>query len=33
MYYRDGGDAPREEFACYAESRDGIHWPKPNLRM
>jgi len=33
MYYRGGGDAQREEFACYAESRDGIHWTKPNLGL
>jgi len=33
MYYRGGGDAEREEFACYAESRDGIHWTKPNLGL
>ena len=33
MYYRGGGDASREEFACYAESRDGIQWTKPNLGL
>ena len=33
MYYRGGGKPSREEFACYAESRDGIQWTKPNLGL
>ncbi|MEW4531093.1 hypothetical protein [Maioricimonas sp. JC845] len=39
MYYR-GSDwdehakkAKHREVACYAESRDGIHWEKPNLGL
>ena len=37
MYYKcyqqtlRGEKRPHELFACYAESRDGIHWTKPNL--
>jgi len=35
MYYRGahhgGGELPRGETMCYAESKDGIHWVKPNL--
>jgi len=37
MYYRgsqvdeDTGKTPHPEFACYAESRDGIRWTKPEL--
>jgi len=36
VYYRglrvpnDGGP---DEVTCYAQSRDGIHWEKPNLRL
>ncbi len=41
MYYRGShvvyaqGDikAPHPEYTCYAESRDGINWTKPNLRI
>jgi len=35
MYYRGfhhgGGEDARGEPMCYAESKDGIHWTKPNL--
>ena len=37
MYYRgsqideDTGEQPHPQFACYVESRDGIHWTKPEL--
>ena len=35
MYY-DGeqataGEEPHHEFMCYAESRDGVHWSRPDL--
>jgi hypothetical protein len=37
MYYRGLPAAGRDDTAnsvvCYAESRDGIHWSKPNLRL
>jgi len=37
MYYRgshhEGEKLARPSFACYAESRDGIHWTKPNLGL
>ena len=37
MYYRGhhhgGGEDARGEPMCYAESRDGIHWTKPNLGL
>lgn len=40
MYYRGHhhgdsrfGDKPRGEPMCYAESKDGIHWVKPNLGL
>jgi hypothetical protein len=41
MYYRGstkgmddlGDDDWRPEITCYAESRDGIHWQKPSLRL
>ncbi len=40
MYYRGlpyakGGvaDHSRGEVTCYAESRDGVHWTKPSLRL
>lgn len=32
MYYRGGGDLSRE-YLCLAESRDGIHWKRPNLGL
>jgi len=36
-YYRGmreaGNDGKDAEVTCYAESRDGIHWEKPNLRI
>ena len=33
MYYEVWGlnDKPLNIMVCYAESRDGIHWEKPNL--
>jgi hypothetical protein len=35
LYYRglpeSGKDGSNNEVTCYAESRDGIHWNKPNL--
>jgi len=38
MYYRGShsgnvGPKPHPEFACYAESKDGIHWTKPELGL
>lgn len=37
MYYRGlpraGGDGSSSEVTCYAQSRDGIHWEKPNLKI
>ena len=37
MYYRGHhhgvGEKPRGEPMCYAESKDGIHWVKPNLGL
>jgi hypothetical protein len=37
MYYRahhhGSGEKPRGEPMCYAESRDGLHWVKPNLGL
>ncbi|MCC7084377.1 MAG: hypothetical protein IT427_05155 [Pirellulales bacterium] len=37
MYYRGhhhgSGEKPRGEPMCYAESKDGIHWVKPNLGL
>lgn len=37
MYYRGipsaGQDGRLEEVTCYAESRDGVHWTKPNLGL
>lgn len=37
MYYRGrpkaGSDGSDDEVTCYAESRDGVHWEKPNLRL
>lgn len=31
--YNPGSPLPREVYACYAESRDGIHWVKPELGL
>ena len=38
MYYRAGdwrslGDPTHENFTCYAESRDGVHWTRPELGL
>jgi hypothetical protein len=37
MYYRGLGSATKDgsenETVCYAESKDGINWSKPNLRL
>jgi hypothetical protein len=39
MYYRGSGYGPKgdedrlAELTCYAESRDGIHWTKPELGL
>lgn len=37
LYYRglpiSGKDGTDDEVTCYAESRDGIHWQKPNLGL
>jgi hypothetical protein len=37
LYYRGvptaGSDGRSNEVTCYAESEDGIHWTKPNLRL
>jgi hypothetical protein len=37
LYYRGlpqaGGDGSAREVTCYAESRDGIRWTKPDLRL
>lgn len=33
MRFDPGFPAPRTTFACYAESRDGIHWVKPELGL
>lgn len=37
MYYRGrpkaGSDGSDDEVTCYAESRDGVDWEKPNLRL
>src|SRR5512147_3139503 len=37
MYYRGlpkaGRDGSEDEVTCYAESRDGINWTKPNLGL
>ena len=38
MYYRGSDydhrtEKASEQFACYAESKDGIHWTKPNLGL
>ena len=38
MYYRGWPDPPYSDtsesiFCCYAQSKDGIHWEKPNLKI
>src|SRR5208337_1455993 len=37
MYYRGmpkvGRDGSEDEVTCYAESRDGVAWTKPNLGL
>ena len=33
VYTKDGYHSPHEEVACYAESRNGIHWTKPELGL
>jgi hypothetical protein len=37
LYYRGmpsvGGDGSDKEVTCYAESADGIHWTKPDLKL
>ena len=33
VYTKDGYSSPHPEVACYAESRDGIHWTKPDLGL
>ncbi len=33
VYTKDGYSSPHPETACYAESRDGIHWTKPELGL
>ncbi len=37
LYYRGlpsaGADSNRKQVTCYAESKDGIHWRKPNLGL
>lgn len=33
VYTEDGFHSPHPETACYAESRDGIHWTKPELGL
>ena len=41
MYYRgshviytlEGYESPHKEVVCYAESKDGIHWTKPQLGL
>ncbi|MBS3777522.1 MAG: hypothetical protein KGY70_20180 [Bacteroidales bacterium] len=35
MYYRGShsGEPEHREVTCYAESKDGIHWKKPNLGL
>jgi hypothetical protein len=33
IYTEEGYSSPHEETACYAESRDGIHWTKPDLGL
>ena len=31
VYTREGFDEPHKEVVCYAESKDGIRWTKPDL--
>lgn len=33
VYTKDGYSSPHPETACYAVSRDGIHWTKPDLGL
>ncbi|MGH7130188.1 MAG: hypothetical protein ACREIV_16585, partial [Planctomycetaceae bacterium] len=33
MYYRGWPDLAEPELTCYAQSRDGVHWIKPNLGL
>src|SRR5687768_7587205 len=34
MYYRGGfGATNNEDLTCYAESKDGVHWTRPNLGL
>lgn len=33
QYNQDGYHEPHREVYCYAESKDGIHWNKPNLGL
>ncbi len=33
MYYRGHASAKMDQLTCYAESKDGILWEKPNLRL
>ena len=33
IYTREGYDEPHKELVCYAESKDGIHWTKPDLGL
>jgi hypothetical protein len=33
VYTKDGYHSPHPETTCYAESRDGIHWTKPELEL
>jgi len=33
MYYRGSHHDTAQQRVCYAESRDGIHWTKPNLGL
>jgi hypothetical protein len=33
MYYRGQAELKSEQFACYAESKDGIQWTKPDLGL
>ena len=37
VYYRGmpeaGKDSKKKEVTCYAESKDGIHWEKPSLKL
>jgi len=33
MYYRGWADLNKTDLTCYAESKDGVHWTKPNLGL